>query len=122
MKVLVALEPDGRVDPDETERLGRQLRQELRSLDVDEVIPVGAGRAPAGSEGDLAPIGRWLVTLSASAGAVGPVVATIRDWLGRRGEHKVTLTIDGDSLELEGATAAERPELIDTFIRRHMPA
>jgi exopolysaccharide biosynthesis protein len=76
-----------------------------------------------GSKGDVAAIGEWLVTLSASGGVVATVVATIRDWLGRRAAgHKVTLTIDGDSLELDGATAAERAELIDTFVRRHQTA
>jgi hypothetical protein len=51
------------------------------------------------------------------------VVATVKDWLGRRsGGHKVSLTVDGDTLELDGATAAERAELIDTFVRRHQPA
>jgi hypothetical protein len=40
--------------------------------------------------------------------------------LGRRsGGSAVTLTIDGDTLELSSATAAEKAELIDTFVRRH---
>ena len=47
----------------------------------------------------------------------------MKDWLARRsGGHKITLTIDGDTLELDGASPAERAELIDTFVRRHQPA
>jgi hypothetical protein len=121
--VLVALEPEAGADAEETDRLSRQLRQELRSLDVAEVTPLGAGEAPAGAKGDVAAVAQWLVTLSASGGVVATVVATVRDWLGRRSDgHKVTLTIDGDSLELSSATPAERAELIDTFVRRHQPA
>jgi hypothetical protein len=121
--VLVSLAPDAGADAEESERLGRQLRQELRSRDVDRVQPVAGGAAPVGSKGDVAAIGEWLVTLSASGGVVATLVATVRDWLGRRGAaHTITLTIDGDSLELDGATAAERAELIDTFVRRHQTA
>jgi hypothetical protein len=50
------------------------------------------------------------------------VIATIKDWLGRRADaHKVTVTIDGDTLELSAATPVERAELIETFVRRHQP-
>jgi hypothetical protein len=48
------------------------------------------------------------------------VIGTIKAWLGgRAGAHKVTVTIDGDTLELNSATAAERAELVETFVRRH---
>lgn len=121
--VLVSLAPEAGADAEESERLGRQLRQELRSLDVERVQPVAGREAPVGSKGDVAAIGEWLVTLSSSGGVVATLVATVRDWLGRRGAaHTITLTIDGDSLELDGATQAERAELIDTFVRRHQPA
>jgi len=124
VELLVVIEPDADADAEEADRLGRQLRRELRSLDVDDVAPAGAGAAPAGSKGADAPfVTELLVTLSASGGVFAMVVATVKDWVGRRsGAGKVSLTIDGDTLELDGATAAEREELIDTFVRRHQPA
>jgi hypothetical protein len=123
MEVLVVLEPDPGTDPEDSERLGRQLRNELRGLDVDEVIPVAAPAAPPGAKsGATASLTEWLVTLSAGGGVFVSVIATIKDWLGRRaGAHKVTLTIDGDTLELSGASPTERAELIETFVRRHQP-
>jgi hypothetical protein len=61
-----------------------------------------------------------LVTMSAGGGVLATLVATVRDWLGRRGNAgTITLTLDGDSLELSSATAAERSQLIDTFVRNH---
>jgi len=122
--LLVAVAPEPGADAEETERLARQLRNELRSLDVDEVVAVPGGEAPPGSKGvDAASITQLLVTLSASGGVIATVVATVRDWLGRRsGGSAVTLTIDGDTLELSSATAAEKAELIDTFVRRHQQA
>jgi len=122
VEVLVALEPDPGADAEETDRLGRQLRQELRSLDVDDVAPVDGAPAPPGAKGDVASIAQWLVTLSGTGGVVATVVATVRDWLSRRSAgHKVTLTIDGDTLELESSSSAERAQLVDTFVRRHQP-
>jgi hypothetical protein len=123
MEVLVVLEPDPGTDAEDGERLGRQLRNELRGLDVDEVIPVAAPAAPPGAKsGATASLTEWLVTLSAGGGVFVSVIATIKDWLGRRaGAHKVTLTIDGDTLELSSASPTERAELIETFVRRHQP-
>jgi Effector Associated Constant Component 1 len=125
LELLVALEPEPGADAEEVERLGRQLRSELRELDVDDVRTVdGASPAPPGSKGvDAASLTELLVTLSGAGGVVATVIATVRDWLGRRsGGHKVSVTIDGDTLELDSATAAERAELIDSFVRRHQPA
>jgi hypothetical protein len=123
VELLVVLEPESGADAAETDFLGRSLRRELRSLDVDDVCPVPAGAAPPGSKGvDAVVATELLVTLSASGGVFAMVVATVKDWLARRSRgHKITLTIDGDTLELDGASPAERAELIDTFVRRHQP-
>ena len=124
MEVRVVLEPDPGTEPEDSERLGRQLRNELRGLDVDEVIPVAAPEAPPGAKsGVAASVTECLITMSAGGGVFVTVVATVKDWLARRaGAHKVRLTIDGDTLELSGTTPVERAELIDTFVRRHQPA
>lgn len=50
VELLVAIEPDADADAEDAERLGRQLRNELRSLDVDDVAPVASGEPPAGSK------------------------------------------------------------------------
>jgi hypothetical protein len=123
VEVRVVLEPDPETDPEDRERLGRQLRNELRALDVDQVATVDAGPAPPGSKGVGTALTEWLVTLSGGGGVVMSVIGTIKAWLGgRAGAHKVTVTIDGDTLELSSATAAERSELVETFVRRHQSA
>jgi Effector Associated Constant Component 1 len=123
VELTVVLEPDPDTDPEDREHLGLQLRNELRALDVDDVAVVGGGPPPDGAKsGAAAPLTEWLVTLSAGGGVFVTVIATIKDWLGRRSAgHTVKLTIDGDTLELDGATQSERDELVATFVRRHQP-
>jgi hypothetical protein len=123
VELTVVLEPDPEADPEDRERLGRQLRNELRALDVDEVATVDGRPAPPGSKGVGMALTEWLVTLSGGGGVFVSVIGTIKAWLGgRAGAHKVSVTIDGDTLELSSATAEERAELVETFVRRHQPA
>jgi hypothetical protein len=123
VELRVVLEPDPGTDPEDRERLGRQLRNELRDLDVDEVSAVEGAAPPEGAKsGTGVALTEWLVTLSSGGGVFVTVIATIKDWLSRRGgAHKVSVTIDGDTLELSSATPLERAELIETFVRRHQP-
>jgi Effector Associated Constant Component 1 len=124
VELLVTLQPEAGADAAEADRLGRQLRNELRSLDVDAVRPVEQGAPPPGvKSGAAASFTELLVTLSAGGGVFVTVIATIKDWLGRRAPGStVTVTIDGDTLEIDSATPVERAELIETFVRRHQPA
>ena len=124
MELHVVLEPDPGTDPEDVERLGRQLGNELRALDVDDVAAVDGAPPPEGAKsGVVMSLTEWLVTLSGSGGVFVTVIGTLKDWLSRRaGAHKVSVTIDGDTLELSSATAAERAELVETFVRRHQPA
>jgi hypothetical protein len=121
LELLVALTPAAGADDDEVERSTRRLRAELRELDVDDVSSVSDGAPPPGAKGvDAASLTQLLVSMTGAGGVVATVVATVRDWLGRRRDAgSVTVTIDGDTLELSSATAAERSELVDAFVRRH---
>jgi len=122
VELRVVLEPDPETDPEDAERLGRQLRDELGDLDVDDVEPVDGALPPDGAKsGAVASLTEWLVTL-AGGGVLAPVIGTIKAFLTRgAGDHKITVTIDGDTLELGRATDAERSEIVDAFVRRHQP-
>jgi hypothetical protein len=107
---------------DEAAVLMRRIRAELGELDVDIGIPSATVAAPSGSKGvesmDWATL---LVTMSAAGGVFPTVLMVLRDVLGRRKADggKVTVTIDGDSLEIDGARSAERDALIRAFVERH---
>ena len=121
MNLLLVLEPDPELDPDACERLTRQLRTELVELDVESVVPAMGGTTPDGAKGtDPVTLGAVIVALSASGGVFTGLIETLRDWLGRHaGRHRISVTIDGDTIELERATAGQQRELVDAYVRRH---
>lgn len=121
MDVLVAVAPDPELDAEAGERTARQLRAEIAELDIESVRAVAAGPAPDGAKGaDAVTVGAIVVAVSASGGLLTTLVGTVRDWLSRSAaRHRVSLTIDGDTIDLERATADERRELIEAYIRRH---
>ncbi|WP_155544891.1 effector-associated constant component EACC1 [Amycolatopsis camponoti] len=118
-RALVRLEADDEADAEELDRLARRLRAELGELDVDlRAVP---GEVPDGAKSaDPVTVGSLMVAFSAAGGVFPGLVETLREWLGRQaGRHKITMTIDGDTVELERATSAERQQLIDAFVQRH---
>ena len=117
--VVVESEPD--VDPYEVERLVRQLRAELKELDVESVVSATLENAPAGTKGvDPISLGTLLITLSAAGGVFTALIDTARDWLARHAAARhISVTIDGDTIVLEKGSAQERRALIETYMRRH---
>ena len=118
-RVLVRLEADDEADAEELDLLARRLRVELGELDVD-VLSIPGELPPGAKAVDPVTIGSLMVAFSAAGGVFPGLVETLREWLGRQaGKHKIKVTIDGDTVELERATSAERQQLIDAFVRRH---
>jgi hypothetical protein len=118
--VVVAVDPEA--DPEAADRSVRRLRGEIAELDVESVRPVAAGAVPEGAKGgaDVVTAGAVIVALSASGGVLTGLVALVNDWLGRQSaRHRVSVTIDGDTIELDRASDAERQRLIDAYVRRH---
>ncbi|MCW6007686.1 hypothetical protein K1W54_24510 [Micromonospora sp. CPCC 205371] len=119
--VRVLVEPDPELGPEVGDRLTRQLRHELAELDLESVKLAAVGTAPDGAKGtDPVTLGAIIVALSASGGVFTALVETLRDWLGRQsGRHRVSVTIDGDTIELDRASSRQQQALMDAFIRRH---
>ncbi len=108
----------------DTERLAvlsDALRTELLGLDVDDVIPVSGGAPPTGARGlDAETVGALLVTGQAAVDLLGPLVATVRSWLGRTSDPArrcVELTVGDKTLRLTDASEAQQDRLVDEFLR-----
>jgi Effector Associated Constant Component 1 len=121
LEVLLVLDPDVEADAEEAARLRQRLHAELSGLDVDDVQARRDPASPTGAKSGAGSLmGEWLITISAGGGVLAMVVATIRDWLGRRaGAHRITVTIGEDTIELSAATPVEREALVGAFLRRH---
>lgn len=119
--VVLDFTPDPEVDQEAADRLVRQLRAEIAALDVESVRLAAGGPPPEGAKGtDALTLGAVVVALSASGGVFTSLIDTVRDWLGRSSaRHRISVTIDGDTLELDRASDAERQALIDAYVRRH---
>ena len=118
--VRLELQGDPESSPEDRELAIRRLRRELSGIDLDVVRPAGAPAVPPGSKAtDPVTIGA-IVLASASGGVFVAVVETVKDWLSRQADrHRITLTVDGDTIELTRASAEERQALVEAFVRRH---
>jgi hypothetical protein len=118
--LLLVLDLDPEAEPEEAERLSRQLRVELTQLDVEAVDPPPSADEPEGAKGIAVDWGALQVTFSAAGGVFASVIAVARDWLTQhRSAQRITMTIDNDSITLDRASAQEREELISAWVRRH---
>ena len=110
-------------DDEELERLARSLRAELLELDVDAVEPAVAGPAPDDARAiEALALGALIVRLGRHSETLTSVVRTVRVWLGGDAGRRVRIELDGDVLELTGASDAERERLVDAWIERHAVA
>ncbi|WIM99577.1 hypothetical protein ACTOB_003235 [Actinoplanes oblitus] len=121
MQVLLVVEPDPEFGAEAADRLVRRLRSEVDDLDVDSVRPAPAGAVPDGAKGaDPVTVGALVVAMSASGGVFTSLIGTLGAWLERQSaRHRITVTVDGDTITLERATAVERKALVDAYLRRH---
>lgn len=106
---------------EERARLTTRLRAELRELPLHRVEMLAQGPVPEGCSkgGGTVAAGAVVLALSAPGGVLTSLVGLVQDWLGRQpARHRVSITIDGDTIEVEAAPE-ERRQLIDAFVRRH---
>jgi hypothetical protein len=108
-------------DAGRLEELSLRLRQEILALDVESVRPYTAGDAPEGTRGTGAAVaGALVVSLQPTLQTVRALVGLVRDWLLRGNPQRtVRIELDGDVLELTGATADLQQRLVDEWIHRH---
>lgn len=118
-QLRLAMEGDKDTDARELADLTSQLRRRLLELDVETVELVRRQEGvPTGAKPlDAVAIGALAVTVAPVA--LKAVVALVESWLKNRPVRSVTLTIDGDSLELSKISRSEQRELMEAFIEKH---
>ena len=118
-KLLVEIDVPG-AGEEELETLSTRLRGELLELDVAAVDRARSESVPDGARGlELAALGTLLVTAGQGWDVLANVVNTVRSWASRETGRTVKLTLDGDAIELTGASSEDQRRLLEAFIERH---
>ncbi|MBE7163638.1 MAG: hypothetical protein INR72_20555 [Williamsia herbipolensis] len=112
---------DTSADAEDVAAATGELAHALDELDVEAVRPRESGDAPDGVRaGAVTEIGTLVVTALTTPGVLTALIGTVQQWLHTRsGTGTCTVTVDGDSLEIENATTAERSQLIAAWLERH---
>lgn len=118
--ITLALAEDG-ADPARLDQLTRQLRDELGHLALADVRPAAGPPAPPGARGLDAPTITTLAVALMGSGGLTAVITAVRAWVdrGHAAPRSIRLEVDGDVLELSGATSAEQDRLVSLFLARH---
>lgn len=117
--VLVRIVEEAETDAGELDALTTKLRRDLLELDVDAVSRPRIG-APDGARGvDAALVGALMIKVAASANMLSAIVRAVRSWLSRHEGRRIKLEIQGDTIEVTGASSDQQERLIATWIERH---
>jgi hypothetical protein len=118
-ELLVEVDAGPGMDAEEMARLTRRLRVELLDLDVHAVRLANDREAPQDSKAfGLLAVGGLVVRFLGQE-VLKSIVDGARSWLTRQRCRSIKLTIDGDLLELTGASSVEQDRLIDLWVTRH---
>ncbi len=107
---------DSEDDAEDLLDLAGLLRGELLELDVSAIDLLADGDVPPGAKGAAAVAGWLAVQLGPEA--LKSVLAKVAEWA-TRNNRKVKITLDGDTLEVEGVTQEEQARIIDGWLARH---
>ena len=104
-------------DAEELAGLGDRLREELLEYDVSSVGPLPADEVPPGAKG-IGEVAGWLVANFGTLEGLRTVIDGVRAWTART-HRTVEVTMGGDTLKLEAATAQQQQEIVDAWLARH---
>ena|SRR5690348_3475409 len=116
-QLILQVLPGEDSDAEELADLGDRLREELLEYDVSSVGPLPAEEVPPGAKG-IGEVAGWLVANFGTLEGLRAVIYGVRAWAART-HRAVEVTIDGDTLKLEAATAQQQQEIIDVWLARH---
>ena len=121
-EIVITVSEDG-ADDVRLDDLGRLLVAELSDLpEASSVNALHLGEAPPGTRGGLVTqAGALVVDSQPQVAAVVAIVTSLWGWVKRRGHgpRTIRLEVDGDVLELSGATDSVQDILVAEWIARH---
>lgn len=123
LQVAAVLDAGPDHDAEELAQLTHRLQTDLLELDVDAVEAASGGAPPDGAKGvELLAVGGLVVRFARNATVLRSVVDATIAWVRRQSVRSVKLSLDGDTLELTGASKEEQRQLIELWVARHADA
>jgi Effector Associated Constant Component 1 len=116
LELTISGDEDGNVDDGVVASLFDELRELIPSADVSRkraAVPKSAKSGVAFS------ICQLIVAASASGGVLATLVSAIQAWVLRQHGHSISIELDGDKLEIHGASSSEQARLINTWVEKH---
>jgi hypothetical protein len=110
---------DREADAQEIAQMLERLRAEVAGHEFDLVADTAVPAPDGAKAGDPVSVNSLLIALAASGGVLTSLVGVLQEWLLRSSARTVVVEIDGDRLELVGATSAERRRLTSAWLNRH---
>lgn len=105
---------------DRLDTLTAGLRKDLRAAGLDAVRAAAPAHGDAKSDVAVA-LGALTVTLGPAAEFLPAVLDTVRSWIGGSHDRKVTVSMDGDTIELSAASPEQQDRLVTAFLAAHGP-
>jgi hypothetical protein len=119
-KLAAVLDAGPDHDAEELLDLTHRLRGELLELEVDAVRLETLTETPEGAKGvELLAFGGLTIEFALKSAMLRSVVDTVVAWLGRQQARSIKLSLDGDTLEVTGASSDEQRRLIEQWVARH---
>lgn len=118
-RIRIGLTAADDVDAEELQGLTRSLRRALLDdIDADDVRPVAGPPPPDGAKsGTTEAAGVLLVTMGPAV--LKSVLHTVEVWMQNRPLRKISLEIDGRTLELSAASRKDQQRVIQSFFAEH---
>jgi hypothetical protein len=123
VSVLLDIDAGEESDSEELDRLTRQLRDEIKEIDVESVEIVRGGAAPAGAKAvELTTMGSLAVAVLPAV--IPPLIQLVTAWVQRGDNRKIRIKTNyaGRSVEVELSpktmSADEMKAMIDTLLAR----
>ncbi|NHC47140.1 effector-associated constant component EACC1 [Motilibacter aurantiacus] len=104
----------------EAEDLAIHLLRELHELDGVEAARISKSSTPPGAKSGAAVEAAELLVTLISSGSLTALVELMTSWLGRNQGVTVALEVDGDKIEVTGASRAQTQQLIDSWLAARM--
>jgi hypothetical protein len=116
-RLTVEIKAGQGADAAEVARLASQLRRQLMDLDLEAVESPVTDPPPGTKAGHGTIVGVLLVTMAPTV--LRATVEVIQAWLATAQARTVRVELDGDVLELSGASEEDQHTLVTSFVARH---